>query len=224
MADGPTGVPFLLDLADRPVVVVGAGPVAAAKLRSLRTGGAVITVVAPRAVDEISGAAAAGALRWEARAYRSGDLDGALLAVAATASSSVNAAVAADAAAAATLCVRVDAAPDVPPSARATAAFMGAVRRGPLTIAVASGVPALSRRLRSELAETYGEAHGELAALLAELRTDARVQRVLASHGDEARAALWRRILDTDILDLIGSGRIDLAKEVALACLSSSTD
>jgi hypothetical protein len=85
-------------------------------------------------------------------------------------------------------------------------------------------VPALSRRLRAELAAAYGEEHGALAAFLADLRADEEVRRLLAPHDDPARAALWRSLLDTDILDHIRNGRPDLAKEVALACLSSSTD
>jgi precorrin-2 dehydrogenase / sirohydrochlorin ferrochelatase len=208
------------------VVVVGAGPVAAAKLRSLRASGARITVIAPEAVAPVHDLVESGAITWEQRTYRPGDLTGALLVVAATASAAVNDAVAADAARQGTVCVRSDVpagAAGAPSAVAGSAAFMGAVRRGPLTIAVASGVPALSRRLRTELADTYDEAYGDLAALLAQLRTDPQVQALLDPHDDATRAARWRLLLDTDILDHIRTGRIDLAKEVALACLSSST-
>jgi hypothetical protein len=62
-----------------------------------------------------------------------------------------------------------------------------------------------------------------LAALLGELRADEEVRRALSGLDDATRAARWRSIFDTDILQRIRSGRIDSAKEVALACLSSSS-
>ena len=46
--------PVFLKLAGRRVLVVGAGPVAASKLRPLVDAGAVVTVVAPEVVDEIA--------------------------------------------------------------------------------------------------------------------------------------------------------------------------
>jgi siroheme synthase-like protein len=209
------GLPLLVDLTGLRVVVVGAGPVAAVKLRSLKPAGASVTVVAPEATDELRGAAAAGLLTWEQRRYAEGDLEGAVLVVAATSDAEVNDAVAAEARVRSTLCVRVD--------AGGSASLMGAVRRGPLTVAVASGVPALSRRIRGELGAAYGEEWGVLAALLGELRGDPEVRARLAGTDDAGRAARWRSILDSDILSLIRLGRIDSAKEVALACLSSSS-
>lgn len=207
------GLPLLVDLRGRVVVVVGAGPVAAAKLETLAPAVPAITVVAPEAVEAVTAAARDGALRWECRPYADGDLAGAHLAVAATADATVNDAVAAEADRRGILCVRAD--------AGGSAAFMGTVRRGPLTLAVATGTPALTRRVRQELAEAYGEEHGALAGLLADLRADPVVRAALAAVGGPERAARWRSILDTDILRIIRSGRLDLAKEVALACLSS---
>ncbi len=196
------------------MVVVGAGAVAAAKLRSLAPAEPSVDVIAPAAVEEIAAADARGELRWIRRAYRPGDLRGAVLAVAATSEPAVNDAVAQEARERSLLCVRVDGA--------GSAAFMGAIRRGPLTLAVASGSPALTRRLRAELEQVYGPEHGELAALLAELRADPQVRAELAELDEAGRAARWRAILDTDILGHIRAGRLDRAKEVALACLSSS--
>ena len=71
--------PAFLKLRGRRVVVVGAGPVAASKLRGLLDAGAEVTVVAPEWVDEV---AAAGVTPVE-REFRPSDLDGAWLVVAA---------------------------------------------------------------------------------------------------------------------------------------------
>ncbi|MGH3666623.1 MAG: precorrin-2 dehydrogenase/sirohydrochlorin ferrochelatase family protein, partial [Egibacteraceae bacterium] len=125
--------------------------------------------------------------------------------------------VAADAAALAILCVRTDRDGD------GTADVPATVRRGPVTIAVSSGVPALSRWLRAELDAAYGPELGEAAELLAELRRDPAVHRRLAGLDDAGRRAAWRSIPVPDILRLIRTGDVRSAREAALACLSSSS-
>jgi precorrin-2 dehydrogenase/sirohydrochlorin ferrochelatase len=214
----PAAVPLAVRLDGRRVVCVGAGPVAARKLASLAGSGAQVVVVAPGAVAAIADGAAARALVWHRRAYRTGDLDGAFLALAGTADAEVNARVAADADAAGTLCVRVD--------GGGSADLAAAVRRGPLLLAVSTDAasPALARRVRADLEERYGEEYGALATLLAELRTDPHVVASLADRPAEQRAALWRRLTDADILALVRTGQLHRAREVALACLSSSSD
>lgn len=210
-------LPLAIDLQGARVLVVGAGPVAAGKVERLLDAGAQVTVVAPEAVGSITAHAEAGALTWHQRRYAASDLAGVLLVVAATAEAEVNAHVAADAADRPVLCVRAD--------GGGTAAFVAAVERGPLTITVSTGgaAPALAKRLRVEIAQAYGPEYGQLASLLGELRADPWVAAALAGLDDEQRAARWRSVLDVDILSHIRSGRIDLAREVALSCLSSSS-
>ena len=87
--------PLGLRVSGRRVVVVGAGPVAARRVRGLLDAGADVLVVAPDAADEVAGHADAGRLRWERRAYRPGDLAGAWLVHVATGDPAVDAAVAA---------------------------------------------------------------------------------------------------------------------------------
>jgi uroporphyrin-III C-methyltransferase/precorrin-2 dehydrogenase/sirohydrochlorin ferrochelatase len=71
--------PAFLKLRDRPVVVVGGGPVAASKLAALLAAGARVTVVAPAVVDEIR----AQPVRIERRPFVPADLDDAWFIVAA---------------------------------------------------------------------------------------------------------------------------------------------
>lgn len=210
-------VALTVHLQGQRVAVIGGGPVAAAKISSLGGSGALVAVTAPEAVDSIRAAAGAGALTWHERGYEPGDLDGAVLVVAATSEGSVNARVAADAAARGTLCVRVD--------GGGTAALAAALRRGPLLLSVSTSgaAPALARRLRRELEDTYGPEYGDLARLLGELRHDPEVLGRLRGMDDPERRARWRAVLDTDILAHVRNGRTDLAREVALDCLSSSS-
>lgn len=134
--------PAFLKLAGRRVLVVGGGPVAAAKLRGLLDAGADVTVVAPAWVAEV---AAADVTRVE-REFRPSDLDGAWLVVAA-APPAVNRAVAR---AAATRRVFVNAVDDPP---NASLYLGGVVRRAGVTFAVSTDgrAPALAGLLREGL-------------------------------------------------------------------------
>jgi uroporphyrin-III C-methyltransferase/precorrin-2 dehydrogenase/sirohydrochlorin ferrochelatase len=143
--------PVFLNVAGRAVVLVGGGPVAAAKLRQLIAVRSRVTVVAPQIHDDITLA--------EARAFESGipltilqrpfepsDLDDAWLAVAA-ATPEVNRAVA-DAAEARHIFVNAVDDPD-----NATAFLSGVVRRDGVTIAISTSgdAPALTALLREGL-------------------------------------------------------------------------
>lgn len=209
-------LPLFVRLAGARVVAVGAGPVAASKVLPLVDEGAEVVVVAPDADPALRDAARDGRLTWRARPWSDGDLDGALLVVAATASAEVNAAVAEAAARRATLCVRVDRAGD------GTADFAAALRRGALTLAVSTSgrAPALARHLRAELESAYGPEWAAAVDLYAALRADP----ALSGLDDRARRARWRALPHADILALLRSGRAVDAQRLAQACLSSSSD
>ena len=91
--------PYLvgLDLAGRRVVVVGGGTSPSAGSAGLLAAGADVEVVAPEVTPAVEGMATARELRWTARGYRDGDLDGAWYAIACTDDPAVNAAVGAEA-------------------------------------------------------------------------------------------------------------------------------
>ncbi len=134
--------PAFLKLDGRRVVVVGAGAVAASKLRGLLDAGADVTVVAPAWVAE---AEAADVTRVE-REFRPTDLDGAWLVVAA-ATPAVNREVAL---AAEARQVFVNAVDDPP---NASLYLGGVVRRAGVTFAVSTDgrAPALAGLLREGL-------------------------------------------------------------------------
>ena len=100
--------PVGLRLLDRRVVVVGGGRVAHRRVAGLLEARARIVLVSPEVTPAVESLAAAGRISWLRRAYRSGDLDGAWYAVAATDDPRVNAAVAEEAERAHVFCARAD--------------------------------------------------------------------------------------------------------------------
>lgn len=202
--------PLVVDLAGERVVCAGAGPVAAAKALPLLDAGADLVVVAP----EASPALRAARLTWHQRAYQPSDLDGAILAIAATATKSVNDQVARDAAARHIFCVRTD--------GHGTAALPAAVRRGPLLLAVSTSgqAPALARRVRERLEDEYGREWGELATLLGDLRASEGVTAALKGIDQAERRRRWHAALDA----LLADGRPNADRHAALAALGASPE
>jgi siroheme synthase-like protein len=156
-------LPLFLKLAERDVLVVGAGAVAERKIESLLDAGARVRVVAPEAGDGVKQMAAAGRVAWAGRAFEERDADGAWLVFAATADAGVQARVAEAAAAQRVFCVAVD------DPANASAYSGAVVRRPPFTVAISSSgaTPALTRLVREVIEHVLpGDAWVERAKAL----------------------------------------------------------
>lgn len=142
--------PLFLKLAGRAVLLVGGGPVATSKARTLAEAGARVQVVSPELTPElrIQVAAAESPHGWtlRQRPFEPGDLDDVWLAISA-APPEVNRVVAREAEARRIFVVAVD----DPPSASAYGA--GIVRRGGVTLAISTAgqAPALAGLLREGL-------------------------------------------------------------------------
>jgi len=104
----PVTTPYRIDLAGRPVVVVGGDGPALGHIAELLDAGAKITVVSETAVATIEDLAGRGLIRWERHAFDAADLDYVWLAVAATGDPTVNSSIALEAEARRILAVRVD--------------------------------------------------------------------------------------------------------------------
>ena len=151
-----------LDLEGRDVLVVGGGSVAVEKAEGLVECGAHVTVVAPEIDPELERAD----VELLRRPYRSSDLDGRFLVVAATSTPAVNRRVCSDAEARGLLCNVVD----VP---ELCSFILPAVHRvDPIAVAISTGgaSPALAQRLRDDVAALLGPRHAELAVELRALR------------------------------------------------------
>ena len=155
-----------LRLGGRECLVVGGGAIGLEKVEGLLVCGAEVTLVAPDAVAELRQLAAEGSIRWEQREYRALDLEGRFLAIAATDQTDVNIRVYEDAEARAMLVNVVD----VPPLC--SFILPAIVRSGPLAIAIstAGASPALAKRMKREISETFGEPYARLAIMLNDAR------------------------------------------------------
>src|SRR6201996_2977631 len=160
--------PMFLKLAARRCVVVGAGAIAESKIESLLEAEAQVTIVAPEALPRVRAWAEGGDVTWLRREYREGDLAGAFLAVAATATPEVNRAVFAEARERG---VMVNAVDDPP---FCDFYFPSVVRRGELQIAISTAgeSPALAQRLRKEINAALPLDTGEWLMELGRLRRE----------------------------------------------------
>lgn len=86
--------PVMINIQGKRVVVVGGGKVAARKIKTLLTEGALVTVISPELNPDIP----KQAVTWLARPYQVGDLDGAKLVLTCTNQEAVNTQVMTDAA------------------------------------------------------------------------------------------------------------------------------
>lgn len=147
-----TLLPMFVKLADRKCVVVGAGPLAEAKIDTLLRSGARVHVVAPQATPQIQSWAAESRVNWDERNFSPSDLAGASLVIAATSSDEVNQAVFQEAETRGILCNAID------QPERCHFYFPAVVRRGHFQIAISTGglSPSLAHRVRVELEERFG--------------------------------------------------------------------
>jgi len=202
--------PVLLELEGRRCVVVGGGAIGERKVEGLLAVGAHVTVVSPDLTAVLSAHAEAGRITLVPRPYRDGDLEGAALVFTALGDPHATAAVAAEARRRG---IWLNAADD--PS-HCSFILPAVVRRGPLTIAVASGgaTPALTRALREHLERALGAEWAVLAELAAEAR------RELRATGRAADGETWRRALADDVRALVAERRLDEARRELRARLA----
>jgi precorrin-2 dehydrogenase/sirohydrochlorin ferrochelatase len=125
-----------------------------------------VLLVAPEAHPALVELSREGSIRWEQREYQTGDLEGALIAIAATSHTDVNIRVFEDAERRAMLVNVVD----VPPLCNFI--LPAIVRTGPLAVAIstAGASPALAKRMKREIGELFGAPYATLAILLNDAR------------------------------------------------------
>jgi siroheme synthase-like protein len=178
------------------------------KVEGLLACDADVTLVAPEAHPELVQLALEGSIRWERRDYETSDLDGCLIAIAATSDTDVNIRVFEDAEQRAMLVNVVD----VPPLCNFI--LPAIVRNGPIAIAIstAGASPALAKRMKREIGELFGEPYAMLAVLLNEARGWAKA--TLPTYHD--RKEFFETIVEgePDPVGLLREGRLDEVREL----------
>jgi len=209
----PTYYPVFLNVSGKRCVVVGGGQVALRKVRVLLECGANVEVISPELCSELNKLAESGKINVLRRRYQGGDLQGALIAIAATNNSDINQEVVKEARRGGVLANVVDDAEDsdfIVPSY---------LQRGNITIAIstAGSSPALARKIRTKLEKDFGDEYASLSLLVEEVRTELRRQGIKVDSDD------WQKALDLDLMiDLLKKGEREKAKSVLLSNLKAS--
>jgi siroheme synthase-like protein len=198
-----------LRLKGRRAVVVGGGEVGLEKVEGLLLCDADVTLIAPDAVPALTDLATEGSIAWERREYAGAqDLDGALIAIAATSDTDVNIRVFEDAEARAMLVNVVDVSP------LCNFILPAIVRTGPLAVAIstAGASPALAKRMKREIAEQFGDPYAQLAILLNDARGWAKG--TLPTYQD--RKEFFESIVngDPDPIELLRAGDVEGVREL----------
>ena len=206
-----------LRLTGRRCVVVGGGEIGLEKVEGLLACDGRVVLVAPDAVPELRELAAEGSIEWLQRDYEPGDLESTFIAIAATDDTDVNIRIYEDAERRAMLVNIVD----VPPLCNF---ILPAIHRsGPLAIAIstAGASPALAKRLKREIGETYGEPYARLAELLNEARGWAKGS--LATYQD--RKQFFEGIVNgaPDPVELLRQGNEQAVRDLIAAAQRTAT-
>ncbi len=202
-----------LRLTGRRCVVVGGGAIGLEKVEGLLACDGRVVLIAPEAEPALQALAAEGSIEWVRREYRTGDLEGTFIAIAATGATDVNIRVYEDAERRAMLVNVVD----VPPLCNFI--LPAIVRTGPLAIAIstAGASPALAKRIKAEVADAYGEPYAQLAVLLNDARGWAKG--TLPTYQD--RKAFFEGIVngDPDPIALLREGDAAAVRELIEAAM-----
>ena len=177
------------------------------KVRALLERGASVEVISPEPCSELGQLAESGQVCISPRQYEEGDLEGALMAIAATDDRITNLTVAKEARSKGVLVNVVD------DDRRSDFIVPACVRRGDVTIAVSTGgrSPALAGKIRQRLEEEFGEEYASLALLVGEVRAEVRRQRI------KVDSDAWKEALDLDsLIDLLKKGDGEKAKAILL--------
>jgi len=202
--------PVFLDIAGKPVVVIGGGNIAHQKVVGLLKAEAEVTVVSPELNEEMAELANEGRFRHIKRDYEPGDLEGYTLAFVATDDRSVNATVADEGK---ERRVWVNAVDDPP---YCDFIMPGIAQKGDLIIAISTSgrSPAMARKMREEIEAFLTEDYAAMLELAAEVRA------VLREKGTLVDADIWNKALDVELRKLLAEGKQAEAKERLLRSLS----
>jgi precorrin-2 dehydrogenase/sirohydrochlorin ferrochelatase len=194
------GYPILLGISNRLIVIVGGGSVAVRKAAGVLDAGATrVRVVAP----EIDAQMQPPVERIKER-YAPQHLAGAALVFAATNSRDVNDAVTRDARARGILVNQAD---DPTTSDFVTPAQL---KRGPVTITVSAGSPALAVFIRDAISKQFDDRWRMMAEAMQTLRPELQKDEAV---DNESRHQLFRKLASEEAMTVLAAGGIDALRQ-----------
>jgi precorrin-2 dehydrogenase / sirohydrochlorin ferrochelatase len=191
--------PIFLDLQEKRCVVVGGGRVAERKAMSLLKAGARVTVVSPQMTVSLRRLQGKGKIKHLPRPFRSGDLNGAHLVIAATDNRQANERIFRLASA---LRIPVNIVDD---PVHCSFIVPSIISRGDILLAISTGgqSPALAKALREKLEKTIGSEYNSLLKILGAVR-----KRILPlGWGATRKQKIFRLLLGEDFLRIIRQRR-----------------
>lgn len=203
--------PLYADLENKKCIVIGGGEVAERKVESLLECQADVTVISPQLTERLDELAHSREIKYLKRTYRRGDLENASLVVGATDHAELNAIIYQEACQKNILVNIVDD-PD-----KCSFIVPSVVDRGDLLISIStSGIcPALSKKIRKQLEEEFGEEYVDYLKLLGSARD--KIKQKYESMEERKRSL--NRVIDLDILPLLREGKRDLAEKKVEECI-----
>lgn len=207
----PRYYPVMLDIRERPAIVIGGDRIAAEKTAALAASGARVSVISPEFCAELLDLEECGAATLRRKNYELGDLAGAFVVVAATT----------DERQIETIWQETQSRNqpvnivDVP--RYCTFILPSVLRRGKLTVAVSTegASPSLAKRIRQQLEDVFPSAYEAYIDLAAQARTFLRQQGV----SYDTRDAFFRDFMASSILTLLGEGKSSRAIEATVELL-----
>jgi len=197
-----TYYPVLLNIQDKPCLVVGGGPVGARKTTGLLRSGARVTVVSPAFCEQFN------ALREKPmfckkmvcmkKEYEITDLEGMSIVFAATGNAQLNKQIMQDTRQQNMMCNIVDAPDD------SNFILPSVVQQGDLILAVSTSgkSPALSKKIRKELEQHFGPEYQKMLFVMGNIR-----KRLLAQeHAPKRHKKIFYTLIETGLLEMIKVG------------------
>lgn len=202
----PRYYPVFIDVKGRRCVVIGGGNIGQEKVEKLIECDAHVVVISPRVNTLVQQRAEAQELTWVARDYRTGDLEAAFIAIAATDDNDVNQQIATEAKERNVLLNVVDV------THLCTFIAPSVTTRGVVTIATSTGgaSPALARTFREKLSTSRILEYADLAPLLSDARLELRRQ------GVRVEPDYWQTLITEELLDLVQANETPKARRMLM--------
>jgi siroheme synthase-like protein len=211
--------PIMLRLEGRACVIVGGGAVAARKVDRLLSAGALVTIISPELHPALVALSEDRKITVQQALYAPGMLANLhpLLVFAATDDAAVNQQVADEARSLGALVNDVDEQGD-----DRDFMSMASVQRGEITVSVSLGgaSPALVAHLQRQIDNVIGEEYATLSTWMAEARPI--VQEGVKTQPE--RAAVWRLVIESSILDKLHNGDPEAARQLFDQIIAEAID
>lgn len=200
--------PIFVNLEKKTCLVVGAGEVGKRKIQSLIDSGAGhVTIIETQPADpEMDSISNLDNVDFKCREFKDNDLDGKFLVIACTSSEEVNWRISNLCAKRGILCNIVD------QPEKCSFIVPATVKRGDLTVAISTAgqSPAMAKRIRKELQESFGDEYARLLTLMGRIRP----LMLGLGLGTKDNTVVFRTLVNSELLTAIKDQKLDAATKI----------